>query len=92
MRRPICGSLALQKLDLIENFAVTDFSTKSVLHCIHKSQNRTGHRNKNGDQFQRCVEASGKYPKFLHFNRMASFLDSLLLILVETHHVTCNYE
>ena len=29
-----CGSLALQKLDLVENFAVTNFSTKSVDHCI----------------------------------------------------------
>ena len=31
--RPICSSLALQKLDLVENFAVTNFSTNSVPHC-----------------------------------------------------------
>ena len=41
MQRPICGSLALQKLDLVENFdlveniAVTIFSTKSVVHCCN---------------------------------------------------------
>ena len=37
-----CGSSALQKFDLVENFdliekfAVTNFSTKSVLHCNQK--------------------------------------------------------
>ena len=41
MQRSICGSLALQKLhlvenfDLIENFAVINFSSKSVLHYVH---------------------------------------------------------
>ena len=29
LQRPICGSLALQKLNLVENFAVTNFYTKS---------------------------------------------------------------
>ena len=39
--RPICGSLALQKLNFIENLdlveyvAVTNFSTKSVLHALY---------------------------------------------------------
>ena len=37
LQRPIRGSLALQKLDLVENlvenFAVTNFSTKSSFHC-----------------------------------------------------------
>ena len=33
LQRPICGSLALQKLDLVENIAVTIFSSKLVVNC-----------------------------------------------------------
>ena len=50
MQRPICGSLALQKLDLVENFdlveniAVTIFSTKSVVHCITNKKESLGVR------------------------------------------------
>ena len=38
LRRPICGSLALQKLDLVENFAVTNFTTKLVVNCTLRTQ------------------------------------------------------